>query len=133
MAEIKENRIGFKDENGQLKAAIDGYEAKLEDVATTAQLQEEKAAFQKQIDDLATREKRKAHPRLSLSMRVQAQKWASGAELICQREEDSFRFDIAVGDMTFANNFLSPMPVLHCSPRLSNYQKRKLHSLITTC
>lgn len=41
----------------KLKAAIDGYEAKLKDVTTTAQLNEEKAAFQKQIDDLATREK----------------------------------------------------------------------------
>ena len=129
VAEIKKTVSALKDENGQLKAAIDGYEAKLKDVATTAQLQEEKAAFQKQIDDLATREKKSAPATKSFNAEFAEQMNASADKFANMKKGSSFEFEIkAVGDMTFANNFsTADSSVAFVRPGIIELPKRKLH------
>lgn len=130
VAEIKKTVSALKDENGQLKAAIDGYEAKLATVATTAQLQEEKAAFQKQIDDLATREKN-SKPASSKSFNAElAEQMANHTDKFAtMKKGQSFEFEIkAVGDMTFANNFsTADSSVAFVRPGIIELPKRKLH------
>lgn len=130
VAEIKKTVSALKDENGQLKAAIDGYEAKLATVATVAQLQEEKAAFQKQIDDLATREKNST-PKAAKSFNAElAEQMANHTDKFAtMKKGQSFEFEIkAVGDMTFANNFsTADSSVAFVRPGIIELPKRKLH------
>lgn len=130
VAEIKRTVAALGDENAQLKSAIDGYEAKLKNAVTVEQLNDEKAAFQKQIDDLATRQKKSSpatpksfNAEFAESMAEQTDKFAT------MKKGDRVEFEIkAVGDMTFANNFsTADASVAFVRPGIIELPKRKLH------
>ena len=130
VAEMKKVVDAVKGDNANLKAVIDGYEAKLKDIATVEQLTELKSTVQKQIDELATREKKSnpAHPQsfkseLSAQMKEHTDKFAT------MKKGSSFEFEIkAVGDMTFANNFsTADSSVAFVRPGIIELPKRKLH------
>ena len=130
VAQMKSVVDSLKSDNANLKAAIEGYEAKLKDVANAEQLADLKASFQKQIDDIATREKQSKpaeaksfNVELGENMRNHADKFAT------MKKGQSFEFEIkAVGDMTFANNFSTAgASVAYVRPGIIELPKRKLH------
>lgn len=130
VAQMKSVVDGLKTDNAALKAAIDGYEAKLKDVANAEQLADLKASFQKQIDDVATKTKNStpAQPQnfkseLSAKMKENTDKFAT------MKKGQSFEFEMkAVADMTFANNFsTADASVAFVRPGIIELPKRKLH------
>lgn len=130
VAEIKRTVAALGDENAQLKTAIDGYEAKLKNAVTVEQLNDEKAAFQKQIDDLSVRQKKSSpatpksfNAEFSENMKEQTDKFAN------MKKGDRVEFEVkAVGDMTFANNFsTADASVAFVRPGIIELPKRKLH------
>ena len=130
VAQMKSVVDGLKTDNAALKAAIDGYEAKLKDVANAEQLADLKADFQKQIDDVATKAKNStpAQPQnfkseLSAKMKENTDKFAT------MKKGQSFEFEMkAVADMTFANNFsTADASVAFVRPGIIELPKRKLH------
>lgn len=130
VAEIKRTVDALKDENTSLKSVINSYEEKLKSVASEAQLAEAKADFQKQIDEVATKQKNSTPKQpesfkseFSAKMQDHADKFAT------MKKGQSFEFELkAVGDMTFANNFsTADASVAFVRPGIIELPKRKLH------
>ena len=130
VAQMKSVVDGLKTDNAALKAAIDGYEAKLKDVANAEQLADLKASFQKQIDDVATKTKNSthAHPK-SFNAELASQMVEHTDKFATMKKGQSFEFEIkAVADMTFANNFsTADASVAFVRPGIIELPKRKLH------
>lgn len=130
VAEIKRTVDALKTDNASLKSVIEGYEAKLKDVANAEQLAEVKADFQKQIDDVATRTKNStpAQPQ-SFKSELSAQMKEHSDKFATMKKGQSFEFQLkAVGDMTFANNFsTADSSVAFVRPGIIELPKRKLH------
>lgn len=137
VAEIKRTVDALKTDNASLKSVIEGYEAKLKDIATEGQLAEAKADFQKQIDDVATRTKNStpAQPQ-SFKSELAAQMKENTDKFATMKKGQSFGFEMkAVADMTFANNFpTADSSVAFVRPGIIELPKRKLHirELLTT-
>jgi len=130
VAEIKRTVDALKTDNASLKSVIEGYEAKLSNIATEGQLAEAKADFQKQIDDVATRTKNStpAQPQ-SFKSELAAQMKEHSDKFATMKKGQSFEFQLkAVGDMTFANNFsTADSSVAFVRPGIIELPKRKLH------
>lgn len=130
VAQMKSVVDGLKTDNAALKAAIDGYEAKLKDVANAEQLADLKADFQKQIDDVATKTKNStpAQPK-SFNAELASQMVEHTDKFATMKKGQSFEFEIkAVADMTFANNFsTADASVAFVRPGIIELPKRKLH------
>jgi len=130
VAEIKRTVDALKTDNASLKSVIEGYEAKLANIATEGQLAEAKADFQKQIDDVATRTKNStpAQPQ-SFKSELAAQMKEHSDKFATMKKGQSFEFQLkAVGDMTFANNFsTADSSVAFVRPGIIELPKRKLH------
>lgn len=130
VAEIKRTVDALKTDNASLKSVIEGYEAKLKDIATEGQLAEAKADFQKQIDDVATRTKNStpAQPQ-SFKSELAAQMKEHTDQFKTMKKGQSFEFEMkSVADMTFANNFsTADSSVAFVRPGIIELPKRKLH------
>ena len=125
-AKMKQNGEDIEKAN----SLVSEVKSQLANVTTKSELDEKVASFQKQIDDLATREKNST-PKAAKSFNAElAEQMANHTDKFAtMKKGQSFDFEIkAVGDMTFANNFsTADASVAFVRPGIIELPKRKLH------
>jgi HK97 family phage major capsid protein len=125
-AKMKQNGEDIEKAN----SLVSEVKSQLANVTTKSELDEKVASFQKQIDDLATREKNST-PKAAKSFNAElAEQMANHTDKFANMKKgQSFDFEIkAVGDMTFANNFsTADASVAFVRPGIIELPKRKLH------
>ena len=134
LANIESKLANTLAENAEMKKAFEQHKEDLKNVATSAQLEEKMSEFQKQFDDLATKQKNQTPSKKSFG-----EAFAEGIESEFKAIQDSIargqkhKFQLkAVGNMTLGNNLTGDSVMNYGRNAILPAQKVNFRDLIPT-